>query len=62
MSTFANLAAAFCTVVFLIVLSVNVWQAMNGVNMPWSLAVARLMILSFLLLAVAVLFMLKAQP
>lgn len=61
MNSLANLAAAFGTVAFLVVLSVNVWQAVNGVNMPWSLAVAVLMILSFLLLAAAVLFALEAK-
>ena len=61
MNSLANLAAAFGTVAFLVALSVTVWQAVNNVNMPWSLAIAVLIILSFVLLSIAVLSALKAQ-
>lgn len=53
METLINLAIAMIGTIYVVVLMVNVWQAIAGYNLPWSRAVAVLMMIALLLFVIA---------
>lgn len=53
METLAHLAATIIGTIYIVVLMVNVWQWTAGYNLPWSRAVAILMMIALLLFVIA---------